>query len=134
MKLAIPLYNGRVSPRFEYAPTLLLAMVEGTSILERNEVSLNGYDIFQRTALLKDLAVDTLICGTIEPFAARALDWRNIRVVPWIFGDVDAVLQQFLAGNLKPPLSPVNARPGCRRGRGGKRRRMCGKDENNRQG
>jgi predicted Fe-Mo cluster-binding NifX family protein len=32
MKIAIPLFNNRVSPRFEYAPTLLVATIKADKV------------------------------------------------------------------------------------------------------
>ena len=35
MKIAIPLFYNRVSPRFDFAPTLLVATVEKNQIVEQ---------------------------------------------------------------------------------------------------
>ena len=79
MKIAIPLFNERVSPRFEFASRLLLATVEDRRVIEQEELMLKGYDLFQRSALLKELAVDILICGGIQCFVAKDLAHNNVR-------------------------------------------------------
>jgi len=126
MKVAIPLFNNRVSPRFEFAPTLLLATVEDNKVLEKKEVNLRNYDIFQRSALLKELGVDTLICGIIKAFITRLLNWRNIQVISSISGDAEEVLQRFLQGNLGPSCIPFSPGRGHHRCHGRNRGRHGG--------
>lgn len=121
MKVAIPLFNNRVSPRFEYAPALLLASIEKNRVVEKRELSLAGHDFFQRCALIEELGVNTLICGGINGFTIRLLDWRNVRVVSPIAGDVEDVLERFLRGKLDSPSPQFCAGRGRRRYHGGKR-------------
>ena len=116
MKVAIPIFNNRVSPRFEYAPALLLASVEHNRVVEKNELSLAEHDFFRRCALIKELGVDTLVCGGINGFTARLLAGRNVQVVSPVSGDVEDVLQHFLQGKLDstfPPLCPARVWGRC---------------------
>ena len=119
MKVAIPLFNNRVSPRFEFAPSLLLARVENNQVMETQEINLKDYDLFQRCALLKDLAVDTLICGGIQGFVIRSLSLTIVQVITPISGEAEEALQSFLQGGLKPPFvtfPPFRKEKKCRRG------------------
>jgi len=122
MNVAIPFFNQRVSPRFEYAPALLLARVEDNKVVEKRELSLAKHDFFRRCALIKELGVDTLICGGINGFTIRLLDWRNVQVVSPIAGEVEEVLQRFLEGKLDLSFPQFCAGRRRRRYRGGKRR------------
>ncbi len=107
MKVAIPIFNNRVSPRFEYAPTLLLATVENNKALENKELSIKDYDVFRRCALIRELGVDTLICGGITGFISRLLDGKNVRIVSPISGEVEEVLECFLQGKLDIAFEPL---------------------------
>ncbi|MFH0814463.1 MAG: NifB/NifX family molybdenum-iron cluster-binding protein [Pseudomonadota bacterium] len=124
MKIAIPLFNNRVSPRFDFAPSLLVAAIENNQIRERKEIALKGFNLFQRCSILKDLGVNTLICGGIQDFLTRSLDFTSVKVISPISGDAEEVLQRFLQGTLSPSFPPSLAvsrpRP-CWRG---KRRRI----------
>lgn len=125
MKVAIPLFNSRVSPRFEFASALLLATTEDRQIRERRQIALDGYDLFQRSALLRELGVDLLICGGIQGFIARSLGSGNIEVISPVSGDVEEVLQRFLQGTLSPQFCPGR---GSRQFHGGNQGRIsCGK-------
>ena len=124
MKIAIPLFNERVSPRFEFASRLLLATVEGNRVVEQEELTLKGYDLFQRTALLKELNVDTFICGGIQCFVAKDLTHSNVRVISAIVGEAVNALNKFLQGSLSPLVAQQHPNPDCQR-----RKRRLGKNE-----
>jgi len=123
MRIAIPLFNNRVSPRFDFASRLLLATVEGDAVIQKEELALQGYDLFQRSALLKELSVDTLICGGIQCFISRDLRFSNVEVISPIAGDAEEALEGFLHGTLNPLAAPFPPAPGCRQGRAKKRPR-----------
>lgn len=115
MKIAIPLFNERVSPRFEFASRLLLATVEDNRVVDQEELPLKGYDLFQRSALLKELSVDTLICGGIQCFVAKDLAYSNVQVISAIVGDAKAALKGFLHGSLSPLVAQRFPNPDCPR-------------------
>lgn len=100
MKIAIPLFYNRVSPRFDFAPTLLVATIEKNQIVEKREIRLKNYTFSQRSALLRDLGITTLICGGVQGFLTRSLGNQNVQVIAPVAGEVSEVLQRFLEGTL----------------------------------
>jgi len=123
MKVAVPVWQGRVSPVFDVAGQLLLVeFVEGTEV-SRREYPLPEADLQQRAAQLAELRVETLICGAISRPLEALLIENGIRVYGRVCGDVESVLTAFAAGSLG---EPQYAMPGCcgrqRRFRGGCRR------------
>jgi predicted Fe-Mo cluster-binding NifX family protein len=110
IKVAIPLFNNRVSPRFEFAPTLLVVTIENDQVLEKKELNLQSYDLLQRSSLLRKMGLDILICGGIQGFITRSLSLTNVQVIAPVAGEAEAVLQLFLEKNLFPFFQPC-----CRR-------------------
>jgi len=106
IKVAIPLFNNRVSPRFEFAPTLLVATIENDHVLEKKELNLQSYDLLQRSSLLRKMGIDILICGGIQGFITRSLSLTNVQVIAPVAGEAEAVLQLFLEKNLFPFFQP----------------------------
>jgi predicted Fe-Mo cluster-binding NifX family protein len=124
MKIAIPLFHTRVSPRFDFASTLMVATVENNKVVSKEEISLKNYNPTQRTALLKDLGVTTLICGGIQGFLARSLGNNNVQVIVPVAGEVRNVLECFLGGKLYTTC--FRLRSACRRGKCcSNRQRLC---------
>ncbi len=109
-KVAIPLFNNRVSPRFEFAPTLLVVTIENDRVLEKKEIDLQSYDLLQRSSLLRKVGIDFLICGGIQGFITRSLSLTSVQVIAPVTGEAEAVLKLFLEKNLFPLFQPC-----CRR-------------------
>jgi predicted Fe-Mo cluster-binding NifX family protein len=110
MKVAIPLFGSRVSPRFGCEPEILIVDVENHKEIKRRKLSTTGFGIPQRISFLSSLSVDTLICGGIDVFCLRSLSAKGFRVISGVIGEADEVLEYFLSGKLKEGQ--------CVRGRG----------------
>ena len=121
MKVAVPVWQGRVSPVFDVAGQLLVAeLAEGTEV-SRREYPLPSAEPEQRASQLAELQVQTLICGAISQALEALLSENGIRVHGRVCGNVDDVLKAFAAGTLG---DAQYAMPGCcgqqrRRFRGG---------------
>jgi predicted Fe-Mo cluster-binding NifX family protein len=102
MKVAIPSFGPRVSPRFDYAPNLLLFTVENGKVVERGEVSLAHLDPWQRVDQVQTLNIQALICGGIDGRSARLLEAQRIQVIARVAGETEEALECFLRGDLKP--------------------------------
>lgn len=114
MKVAIPIFGPRVSPRFDCAPSLLLFTVEDGKVVERGEANLTHLEPWQRLDRLRELGIQALICGGIDGHSARVLEAHQVQVIPWVAGEAEEAMEFFLRGQLTPGLS---IRPGCRRRR-----------------
>jgi predicted Fe-Mo cluster-binding NifX family protein len=101
MRIAIPLFGSRVSPRFGCEPEVLIVDIEERKEISRQKFSTVGLGIPQRISLLSSLAVNTLICGGIDIFCLRSLSGRGFQIIPGVIGEADEVLEYFLSGKLR---------------------------------
>ena len=101
MKIAIPLFGSRVSPRFGFEPEVLIVDVEERKEIDRQKFSTAGLGMPERLSLLSSLAVNTLICGGIDVFCLRSLSGRGFQIIPGVIGEADEVLEYFLSGKLR---------------------------------
>ena len=101
MKLAIPLFGPRVSPRFDHAPRLLLLSLERGRVVSREEIPLNPLTVWQRVEKLKELGVEIVICGGIDESSKCWLIDQKIQVIPFVAGEASRAVIDFLAGRLK---------------------------------
>jgi predicted Fe-Mo cluster-binding NifX family protein len=122
MKVAIPMFNSRVSPRFDFASKVLVATIEDGIVMERQEHSLADLNPIRRSALLNQLGINLMICGGISGFSERLLIGNGIQVIPMVQGEMEKVLDLFVKGNLNPVLLPQaqSRRLYCPRGRRGR--------------
>lgn len=122
MKVAIPKFNSRVSPRYEFAPKVLVATVDDGKVVDREEYPLNDLDPMRKSALLKEQGVNVLICGGINGFFVRLLMGNGIEVICMVSGEAEEVLNHFIDGNLDvatTSISPMKI-TGRHRGRRGR--------------
>jgi len=129
-KIAIPTWNGRVSPVFDTASRLLVVEVREKGEFARFETDITDNFLPSKTIRLTGLGIDTLICGAISRPLAYMITTAGIKLIPWISGQVEDILQAFLKGTLfdmqfiMPGCAGYWGKgPGGRHGQGGGRRR-----------
>ena len=116
MKIAIPVWNDRVSSAFDFAHRLLLVDIENGKEMNRSEVALESQSLSLRASRLKSLGVDVLVCGAISRLLANMVIASGVEVLPYVTGHVDNVLQAYMTGQLvRPEFSMLGCWPGARR-------------------
>ena len=117
MKIAIPIWNGNVSSAFDFAHSLLLVEVENNAESNRSEISLPAQSIPEKANQLKTLGVDILICGAISRQLASLIASSGIRILPYVAGQVDEILQAYLNDRLlESRFALPGSWPGARKG------------------
>ena len=106
MKVAIPLFGSRVSPRFGFCQEILIVKIDDGGEIERKNISTEGLGIPQRIEQLKTLGVDTIICGGVNGFYLKQLSAVGFHVIPGVMGEAKEVLDLFQRGHLRPGWYP----------------------------
>ncbi len=121
MKVAIPIWDDRVSSAFDFAHKLLLVDIEHGRETGRAEISLLPELSSEKANRLKTLGAEVLICGAISRSLASQVRACGVKVLPYVVGQVDEILKAYLTGEL---IQSQFALPGCWPGaRKGYRRR-----------
>lgn len=110
MKVAIPHWQGRVSPVFDVAGNVLVVEICDGVEHSREDVVLDAEDPQLRAARLAQTGADLLICGAISWPLEMALSAAGIDVIPQTCGDVEQVLAAFAQGQLQQDAFLM---PGC---------------------
>jgi predicted Fe-Mo cluster-binding NifX family protein len=129
LKVAIPTFNSRVSPRFDFAAKVLIATIENGKVSDREHFSLTNLNTIRRSILLREQEVTVVICGGISNFSIRLLSENGIKVIPMIAGELEDVLEQFVMGHLVSSPLPFSQR--AKSGRYGLRKGKCRGRRNN---
>ena len=120
-KVAIPIWNGRVSPVMDTACRLLVVDLADGREVSRETLDIPQVIIPYRVSFLADRGIEVLICGAISHQFERMLVASGIKPYPWFRGDVDEIIAAYSGGVLQNDSFLL---PGCgRRGRGRGRRR-----------
>jgi predicted Fe-Mo cluster-binding NifX family protein len=120
MKVAIPYWQGRVSPVFDSATRVVLVDVADGEGSARTDLPLTATDPALRVRELSAGGTDVVICGAISWPMESVLSSAGIQVIAQICGYVEEVLRAYLEGRLADPAFRM---PGCC----GRRRRFQGR-------
>ena len=121
MKVAIPIFENRVSPRFDCTYRFMIVSIEAGKIINKEKAVLSSINPIQRVNEITNMSIDTLICGAVNELTFRMLVGKGINVIPWIIGNTDEVLNLFLSGGLEPGITFFpDGRRICRRVRFGR--------------
>ena len=100
MRVAMPRFGEQVAPCFGYAATITIFTIGRGKVIDEVDFCLQSNDILDRFRLLRDQQVGALICGGLEESLEDLLQANDVRVISWVSGRVDALLEKFLRGEL----------------------------------
>jgi predicted Fe-Mo cluster-binding NifX family protein len=100
MRIAIPIWENKVSPVMDTASRLLIIETDGQKEITRFETYLEEQDISRRCHRIQSLEIDVLICGAICRSFSEMLRASDILIVSEISGLVEDVLKAYLQGKL----------------------------------
>jgi predicted Fe-Mo cluster-binding NifX family protein len=112
MKIAIPIWEDKISPVFDTALRLLVVEVKGKEEASRFIYYIGDEDLTRRCQHIRTLNVDILICGAVSYTFLQMLQSSGLEVIQQISGRIEEVLKAYLKGNI------YNTRflmPGCKR-------------------
>ena len=112
MKIAVTIWEKRISPVFDSSGLLLIVEINNDKIISRREEPFNSDAPFLLVNRLNDLNVNILICGAISQMPATVIEQGGVLLIPFIGGIVNDVLDCCAKGN-----SPATEflLPGCGR-------------------
>ncbi|MFP4477293.1 MAG: NifB/NifX family molybdenum-iron cluster-binding protein [Desulfatibacillaceae bacterium] len=111
MKVAIPYWQGRVSPVFDFSTNLLIVDCRDGKTLDSYRLHITGHGAPSRAARIRMEGVELLICGALSRLAEESLAASGIRVIPGVCGPVEDILHAYLENRL---ASPAFSLPGTR--------------------
>ena len=116
MKIAIPTFATRVSPRFDCAQSVLMVILDEGEAPQRQELTVGDWTPHDRINRLLELGVETVICGGIDRWSVVSLQSAGVTVYGWVAGEVKDALAAFLRGELDAEAATGGrGRCGCRR-------------------
>ncbi len=118
MRLAIPVWNNRISPVFDVAERVLVIDIDSGLEVSRHEEIMDAVTYQHRSRRLHDLGVNSLICEAISKPLEELLLSSGIQVIPHTCGPLEEVIKTFISRGL---TASDFLMPGCCRRRQG----MC---------
>jgi len=105
MKIAVPVLDNKISPRFDSTYKFMFVSVDNGKINVKEYMALSTINPIQRVNELADMSIDTVICGVVNEFTLSLLDKKGINVIHSVVGNTEEVLNLFLSGKLKQGIT-----------------------------
>ncbi len=100
MKIAIPIWEDRISPVLDAASRLLIVEIVNQKEASRFETYFEGEELPHKCVRIRGLGIRTLICGAVSTSFSKMLEASGINIISGISGHPEAVLDAYLRGNL----------------------------------
>jgi len=122
MKAAFSFAGNRIAPVFDVAP--LIGVIEGVPDAGNKEMVVEdlgeGFPM-QKAYRLVELGIEILVCGAVSRPLHELVNSCGIEVIPFVTGDLDAIIGAWSAGTLDADRFIM---PGCYGRRHGKDKKM----------
>ena len=100
MRLAIPIWQERISPVLDSASRLLVVDLENQKEISRFEIYLDECDLTRTCQRIEGIGVDVLICSAVSRPFARMLEIAGIQLIHDISGAAEDVIHAYSRGDL----------------------------------
>ena len=112
MKIAVPIWEDKVSPVLDTAAKLLIVETHNQNEINRMEAILDELEISRRCFRISRLNIDVLICGAVSRTFSDMLAVSGIQIIPGIAGPVEEILGAYFKGALNQSKFLM---PGCKK-------------------
>ena len=110
MKIAVPVWENRVSPVLDTADRIRIFEASEGTIVSNREVFIGGKTLFEVAHDICDNA-DVLICAALSRSLESCLLSAGLEIHPWFMGDAERLVEMFAEGSVP---GPEYFMPGCR--------------------
>jgi len=109
MRVAVPLFENDVAPRFCFAREMLVATIDNGQVTSRERLLVESIPWPERIWRLEKLGVSVVLASGFDRYQVPMASARGIRVICGLGGSADAVLEAYCAGELGPGATECRA-------------------------
>jgi len=106
MKVAIPLYKNRVSPRFSFSRRFLVAEIEAKQEVAREILAMDIQNPKQIAECFARNGIDLVLTGGMNTNFQKEFRLRNISVIWGVIGEAEDVLATYMDGKVFAGMGP----------------------------
>ncbi len=99
VKVAITVWEGRVSPVFDSARTLLIAEIFNSEVIGETYWDFAPGFFLHLQKMFTKLEVNVLMCGAISEEPSNIIEAAGIELISFITGEVKEVLSTYIHGD-----------------------------------
>jgi predicted Fe-Mo cluster-binding NifX family protein len=119
-RVAIPVFESRVSPVLDSCRRIVVFDIEGGREILRQEISLEKMSIHERLEVITRWGIRKIICAGVSDVMCKFLAGKNIVLISGIAGELEKIINAYTCDCLDDPCFFM---PGKR---GGKEKKIRG--------
>jgi len=104
MRVAIPRYNGRISPRFGFTQDILIVDLVGTDIRSQEILPMDRHLPHEIPNMLSGKGVEVVLTGGMNLQFQNLFRAHGIKVLWGLIGTPEEALDAYLAGDITPGM------------------------------
>lgn len=98
--ILIPVFNQRISARLDCAEYIEAIQIDNHTIQSMEKIKICASNQLEKLNLILSMKPDTIICNGLTDFYENEFLKNEIKVIPWIYGQLEEVIQKYIDGNL----------------------------------
>jgi predicted Fe-Mo cluster-binding NifX family protein len=98
--IAIPAFQERVSPLLDVSDRYDIYETENGEIKQKVRITVTCDSDARRIEKLKEIGVDTIICGAVSGHIARFIHERGMRLISMTYGPLEEIIDAYLRNAL----------------------------------
>ena len=98
--ILIPVFNERISSRLDCTEYFLLIKINDNRIQNKETIKIIARNQLEKLNAILSMKPDTVICNGLTEIFKNEFLKNNIKVIPWVHGQYENVIQNFMKGNL----------------------------------
>jgi predicted Fe-Mo cluster-binding NifX family protein len=100
--IAIPTFQERVSPLLDVSDRYAIYETENGEIKQKVRITVSCDSDARRIERLREIGVDTIICGAVSGHIAHIINERGMRLISMAYGPLDEIIGAYLRNALFP--------------------------------
>ncbi len=115
IKVAMPLFEADLAPRFCFAREILVATIDEGRVISRHRLVVESLGWPERIQRLEELGVSVVLASGFDRYQLPMAIAHGLQVISGLGGNAEALLQAFCAGEIGTGNKALPAPPRQRR-------------------
>jgi predicted Fe-Mo cluster-binding NifX family protein len=99
-RVAIPVFESRVSPVLDSCQRIVVVDFENGREIRRQELSLEKMSVHERIEVMVRWGIRKVICAGVSDVMCRFLAGKNIALVSGIAGEIEKIINAYICNRL----------------------------------
>jgi predicted Fe-Mo cluster-binding NifX family protein len=102
-RIAIPVFESRVSPVLDSCRRILVVDIEGECEIRRQEIVLEKMSLHERLEVITRWGIKKIICAGVSEIMCKFIAGKKIALISGIAGELENIIEAYICNCLDDP-------------------------------